>query len=288
MNRTQPKSAPIFVALTLLLAWSLPAAAQNSADWKSWPTGGRLEVGAAYFAPKLDTSIRITDPNGTIGTGISFEKNLGLDDSKSTGLAFIDWRFFKRHTLSYRYFDLQRSATTTSSVSIAVGGEIFDINLPIQSFFDITANEISYSYALMFDQKKELFVGLGISVQDLAFGIQGTESSPNRGEIINETLNSTAPLPTLNIGFNYAFSDNWLFMSRLGWLAVGIELDDGDDISGEIMNANVGIKWRAFDHVSFFAQYQIFDVNVDYVDNDKIIAIDYDYQGPVLGVSVNF
>ena len=288
MNRIRLNFAQAFVALTVLLAWSMPAAAQDSTDWKSWPTGGRLDIGAGYFMPDLDTKIVVTDAIGDVGTGISFEKNLGLDDNDGTGLLFVDWRFFKRHTLSYRYFALQRSATTTSSVSIAIGGEIFDISLPIQSFFDITANEFSYSYSLMFDQKKELFVGLGISVQDLELGIQGTESTPNPGEIINSTLNSTAPLPTLNVGFNYAFSENWLFQSRLGWLAVELDLGADEDLSGEIINASAGIMWRAFNHVNFFAQYQVFDVNVDFADSGTVFAIDYDYKGPVLGVSVNF
>ena len=71
--------------------------------------------------------------------------------------------------------------------------------------------------------------------------------------LASATLNTTAPLPTLNVGFNYAFSDKWLFMSRLGWLAVELDLGADEDLSGEIMNANVGIKWKAFDYVSFFA-----------------------------------
>ena len=281
------KTTRLCIASLILVIISLPIAAQG-ADWEDWPTADRWTISAGYFTPDLDTTIIVTDANGNVGTGISFEKNLGLDDSESTVLLNIDWRFFKRHALSYRYFDLQRSATTTSSVLIRIGDEVFDVNLPIQSFFDITAHEISYSYSLMLDQKKELFVGLGISLQDLALGIQGTASSPLPGEIINSTLDSTAPLPTLNVGFIYAFSDKWVFQSRLGWLAVELDFGAGEDLSGEIINATAGIQWRAFKNVGFFAHYQLFDVNVDYLDTGVRFAIDYDYNGPVLGVSVNF
>ena len=282
------KSTQIPVVFLVLLVTSSPVAAQDSADWKSWPTASRFAIGAGYFAPDLDTAIVVTDENQIIGTGISFEKNLGLDDSEGTGLLYAEWRFFKRHSLQYRYFDLQRSATTSSSVSIAVGGEVFDISLPIQSFFDITAHEVAYSYSLLFDQKKNLSVGIGLSLQDLKLGIQGTESAPNPGEIINSTLDSTAPLPTLNVSFNYAFSDKWLFQSRLGWLAVELDFGADEDLSGEIINANAGIMWKAFRNVGFFAQYQLFDVDVDYFDRGVLFALDYDYKGPVLGVSVNF
>ena len=275
--------------LFVSLAASQPVAAQSSNDWETWPTGDRWRIGAGYFAPDLDTTIVVTDAGGNIGTGISFEQNLGLDDNEGTGLLYVDWRFFERHSVSYRYFALKRSAATSgSTVSIAIGEEVFDLNLPIQSFFDITAHEIAYSYSLLFDDRKDLYVGAGISLQDLSLGIQGTASSPNPGEIINSTLDSTAPLPTLNIGFNYAFSDNWLFQSRLGWLAVELELDTSEDLSGEIINASAGIWWKAFKNVGFFAQYQLFDVDVDYADAGIKFAIDYDYKGPVLGVNVNF
>lgn len=266
-----------------------PVAAQSSGDWQSWPTGGRWSIGAGYFAPDLDTKIIVTDENQIVGTGISFEQNLGLSDSEGTGLLFVNWRMFKRHSLEYRFFQLDRSATTGSgSVAIAIGEEIFDISLPIQSFFDITAHEIAYSYSLLFDDRKDLYVGLGLSIQDLSFGVQGTESSPNPGEIINSNLDSTAPLPTLNVGFNYAFNDNWLFISRLGWLAVEIDAAADEELSGQIINANVGVQWNAFKNVGFFLQYQVFDVDVDYTDRGAIFAIDYDYTGPVLGVDVNF
>jgi len=274
-------------ALLVLIIGFSPIAGQG-ADWEDWPTADRWSIGVGYFLPKLDTKLLVTDADGNFGTGISFEKNLGLDDSQETILLNADWRFFKRHTLSYRYFDLQRSATTTSSVSIVIGDNVFDISLPIQSYFDITAHEIAYSYSLVFDEKMELFVGLGISVQELALGIQGTESTPIPGDDLSSTLDSTAPLPTLNIGFDYAFSDKWLFQSRLGWLAVEIDLGTDEDLSGEIINATAGILWRAFENVSFYAQYQLFDVKVDYVDESVRFAIDYDYNGPVLGVSVNF
>jgi hypothetical protein len=286
MNRLQTFAMRL---LPLTLIAGSPALAQNESSWEDWPLADRWTVGAGYFAPDLDTTIIVTDESQTVGTGISFENNLGLDDNKTTALLGVDWRFAKRHVLSYRYFDLSRSGTTTdSTVSIAVGEEVFDVTLPIQSFFDITANEISYAYALLFDERKELSVGIGLSVQDLALGLQGTASSPEPGTIIDSRLDSTAPLPTLNIGFDYAFTDRWIFVSRLGWLAVEADLATDESLSGEIINANLGVSWHAFEHVGFFARYQLFDVDVDYLDEGDLFAIDYDYRGPVLGVDVRF
>ena len=274
-------------ALALLLALSTPSAAQS--DWQEWPMGDRWRIGLGYFAPDLDTQVIVADREGNIGTGISFERNLGLDDSEGTFMLEVGWRFAKRHVLEYNYFELERSATTTqSSVTIKVGDEFFDLTLPIQSFFDIVAHEISYSYSLLFDEKKDLYLGIGISLQDLSLGLQGTESSPNPGEVINSKLDSTAPLPTLNVGFDYAFSDKWIFQSKLGWLAVEADFEADEDLSGQVINANAGILWKPFNNVGFFAQYQVMDVDVDYTVDIAIFSVDYDYMGPVLGVYAAF
>ena len=275
------------VALVALV-FSSAATAQSSDDWRGWPTASRLSFGAGYFVPELDTKLQVTDSSGAVGSTISFEKNLGLEDRQGTGLLYVDWRFAKRHSLQYRYFDLKRSATTSSSVSISIGGEVFDLSLPIQSFFDITANEIAYSYSVLFDKKKNLYVGAGLSLQDLGLGIQGTESSPNPGQIINSTLDSAAPLPTVNAGFTYALSDRWLFQTRLGWLAVELDMGADEKLSGRIVNANAGFTWKALEHVGIFAHYQLFDLDVDYDAGDARFAVNYAYKGPVLGARVSF
>ncbi len=269
------------------LAVCAPAPAQD--DWTGWPTADRWRISAGYFVPNLDTTIQVTDPEGNIGTRISFEKNLGLDDNKGTGLVSVDWRFFKRHRLSYSYFELNRSAISNdASVSIIIGDSVFDVTLPIQSFFDIRANEIAYSYSPLFNERADLYLGIGISVQDIAAGLQGTASSPDPGAILNESLDTTSPLPTLNLGFNYAFNDQWIFQSKLGWLAVKADLGGDDILKGRIINANAGVRWKAFRHVGFFAQYQIFDVDVDFRESGAIWTVDYDYHGPLIGLDVNF
>ena len=276
----------LFKALALVF---IAPVAQAQDDWKTWPTGERWQISAGYFAPDLDTTVKVTDEDGNIGTGISFEQNLGLDDNKGTFLASVGWRFAKRHKLSYSYFELNRSsASSDSTVTIVVGDDVFDVELPIRSFFDVSANEIAYSYSILFREKTDLYVGIGISLQDLALGLQGTASSPNPGEILNETVDQTAPLPTLNAGFNYAFSDKWILESKLGWLAVDANLEGGDALDGQIISANLGIRWKAFRNVGFYAQYQLFDVDVDYLERGVKFAVNYDYQGPLVGVAVNF
>lgn len=95
-------------------------------------------------------------------------------------------------------------------------------------------------------------------------------------------------MPTLNASFNYAFSDKWLFRSKLGWLAVEAELGGNDGIEGEIVNAAIGMQWLPFKNVGIFANYQVFDVNAEFTDGGDRYAVDYRYEGPVVGLIVAF
>jgi hypothetical protein len=268
-------------------AFVAPATAHDE-DLQSWPTAQTLILSGGYFLPELDTTVVITDDNGNFGSSISFEDNLGLDDNKSTAMLYAEWRFFKRHSLNLSHFKLARDGGVRKVGVIIVGDRVVDLDLPVESFFNIDAIELRYSYSLIFNERMDLSIGVGISHQDLELGLQATASSPIPGEIIESRLASAAPLPTLNFDFDYAFSDKWLFRSKLGWLAIETDLGGDDLLEGKILNAAVGIEWRAFRHVGVFANYQLIDVEADITDSGFRYDIEYNYAGPVIGISVNF
>ena len=98
----------------------------------------------------------------------------------------------------------------------------------------------------------------------------------------------TAPLPTLKGGFTYAITDKWLFDLALGWLAVSLELDDEEDLSGRILTATTGVRWKAFKYASFGLAYSAFDVEIDYRKRDLLGNLTYRYRGPILSVKFNY
>jgi hypothetical protein len=274
-----------FTSVVGLLLFA-PAFADDS-DFKSWPTFDRIRVGASLFFPNLKTQVRASDKQGLAGTEIEFERDLGLADSKSTGLAFLEWRMFKRHTLGLNYFSLERSGSQISSVVINFDGQQFATTAPIQAFFDITAIELNYRYSILLDARKDWYVGIGLAAQELGFGLQGT-SAAAPGTIITETVKATAPLPTLATGFKYAFNDKWLLAANVGYFAVDLDLDDNEQFDGSVWNSSIGVRWQAFKHVAFDLAYTDFRVDVDYEKRDLLANVDYEYHGPTLGLSVNF
>jgi hypothetical protein len=144
--------------------------------------------------------------------------------------------------------------------------------------------ELQYSYSILFDKKKDLSVGFGVSFQDIEIGIRSNDN----GIIIAEEIDFLAPLPTFSARFEYAFTDKWIGLIGLGWLAVEAELGSKEDLEGSIWNSSAGIRYKAFENVSFSLMYSVFDLDVDYNKRDLAGFIDYKYYGPVLGMEFLF
>lgn len=268
--------------LSILMLQPLTAAAADD-EWRTWPMGERLEFSLGWYDPDIDTSLQISEVGGIdLNNPVDLEGELGFDKNDQTIFAEINWRMFKRHQLDWRYFALDRNATKVIDTEITIGDTVYPIGTDVTSKLDITVYEFAYAFSVVFTEKTDFTVGAGISGQDFDFAI--AESS-NGG--LRETSSFFAPLPTLNIGYDYALTDKWILRAGGGWLDVGYD-KGGDDVDGRIIRYNFGVKWRVFKNFAAALDYSVFDVEVDYDDDKKKSSFDYKYNGPLLTVSASF
>ena len=275
----------LIIPLTLGLISVGPAYAQGKPEWRSWPLGERVGVNVGTFFANLETTVRLDGTGGLLGTTISFEQDLGLDDTKTRPMMEAHWRFFKKHTLGISYFDLDRSGDSSTTVNIRFGDQTFQANLPLQAFLDIEVFNLGYSYSILFDEKKELAVGFALSFQDIAVGMEGTVAGQPVG--VRETESFLAPLPTFTGRFSYAFTPKWILRVALGYFT--IETDFGETrLDGSIIAGNTSIDWQAFKHFNVGLGYNWFDVDVMTEKEVRVLDIDYQYKGPLLFIGTKF
>ena len=272
-------------ALALLVVGIVPAYGKDKPEWRSWPTGARAGLVVGGFFANMDTTVRVDGSMGEIGTAISFERDLGLDDTKTRPMIYTHWRFLKRHQLEFLYFNLDRSGDSVSSVNIRFGDRAFQADLPIQAFLDIEAYNFGYSYSILFDEKKNWTIGLALSFQDLAIGLQGTGEVS--GEIVSESDSVLAPLPTFTTQFRYALTPKWILNASAGYFTIEIDLGDGQ-FDGSIYSGNLGLQWKPLKYLNLGLSYQYFNVDVDVEDTRLHWAIDYEYYGPMLTIGTQF
>jgi len=275
----------LLISLAVLLLGAEPAIADEEPEWRSWPLGNKAGLLVGSFFANLETTVRVDATSGMLGTQISFERDLGLDDSKTRPVVNAYWRFLERHRLNFYYFNLDRSGDSISSVDIRFGDQVFQANLPLQVFFDVEIFNLGYSYSILFDEKKDWSVGLALSFQDLGVGMQGTVAG--QPLLVSESDSVLAPLPTFTTRFAYALTPKWTLDASAGYFTIGLDVGDGE-LDGDIINANFGVRWMPVEYLSFGLTYQFFEVDVGVEGSRLGWALDYQYDGPTLYVGTQF
>lgn len=274
----------IFTLALLISILSAPAVVQADDEWQSWPLADRFTISLDAFKPYLDTRVRVDASDESPGTTIDFEQNLGLSDTETLPALGLGWRFAKKHQLSLEYFRLDRSGSAITVTDIRIGDEIFSVDLPISFFFDMKVSSFNYSYSLIFDERKELTLSVGLSIQDLSFGLIG-----NAGlGVIDAESGITAPLPTFGLHGGYAFTDKWIGKAGIGVFSFDLSLEDEEELSGEVFNGHASIQHNTFEHVHFGLSYNYFDVRVNWKESGLITTVGYEYHGPMLTVTAAF
>ncbi|MDJ0928687.1 MAG: hypothetical protein QNJ73_13705 [Gammaproteobacteria bacterium] len=275
------RGAVLCLSLVLLLMSPVPDVEAKDRPWRAWPTGKRFNIAGGAFWPQLDTKVRLDASDGTLGTEIDFESNLGMENNKALAIVLARWRISRRNAIDFAYFDLNRSGLGVSNTIIRFGDATFPANLPLNSFFDSEIYSAAWSYSFIHNPSTEIAFQIGLNLQDIAVGIQGPTG------IISEDADFAAPLPTFGLSGRHFFNDKFGIVGRAGIFAIEIDLSSGS-FEGEVVNLALGLEWDAFKHVGFSFGLEYFHVDVDVEDTDWSGSLRYDWWGPVAAVRFFF
>jgi hypothetical protein len=263
-----------------MLGLSTPVNADDDPadDWEEDPTGHRFAVALGGFFPQLDTVVRVDAADGSIGTTIDFENTLGMDKSKTLPIVRGFYRFNEKHRINFGYFNLDRSGLGVSDAQVRFGDVTFPANLPLNSFFDIEVFDLTYGYTLVHNERWDMDLSAGLSIQKIGIGIEGAFMG-----VLREEVKVTVPLPTFGVSGMYAITDKLLLAARLGVFAIEVDLDSSN-IKGSVIDAQVSLFHKTFKHVGFGLGANYFRVSVEYEDDDLYVDAKYEYRGPTIFV----
>ena len=200
-------------------------------------TGSAIYLGG--FFPDISSEVTI---NGTIlpGDGLDFENVFGLEDSKNVIWGGARWRISKRNLLEFEFADLKRNG----SVAWLLGSEfqigdslVHGMGAQIDTTFDVTLGRLTYGFAVIKDEKKQLYLKGGVHIADLgaSFQMSGRRSVLIPGETTLcacsifgatpklEAEEITVPLPHFGGAFSYAFTPK--LVGRLQALVFALEVN---------------------------------------------------------------
>jgi hypothetical protein len=254
----------------------LASSAWGQEDWRSWPTGDRFsfEVSGYYVTADSDLNLIINNED-TINWDL--EDALGLNDSETVLTVRAMWRFARHHSIRFSHFAWDQQST---AVFLDDNDELVEASTRL----DVQNDYFSYNYSFIFNERSDFYGGIGLSWTQLFLGFDdGGQTIPD-----GEDIDASVPVPSFTLGYDLAFSEKWVWRNQLNYLALGLALNDEEDLGGTVVGLNTAIEWRVFDNFSLTAAYQYDYLDVD--AGDSVLRVNYQdtYYGPRLGLILRF
>lgn len=194
--------------LALLALCALPSLVFADA-----PPAWFLSAGA--FDSHASTDIRVDALNGSIGTELNLERDLGLRARRVVPQLQAGLRFGRRSSLEFNYVDLRRSGATTIDDSVNYGGVDFAINTTIRTYSDLRTASLVYRYRFMDTAPVALGVNLGLHGTHFAIGLADNETGASR------SVDAHAPLPLVGLSATFN-AGSWKFNAEANYLKMTV------------------------------------------------------------------
>lgn len=237
------------------------------------------------FVLNSDTVVRF-DGDTSVGTPVDWENTFGGGD-QSRFRVDGHWRFGDsgRHKVRFMWFNSSRSGSKTLDEEIDYGGEVFPVNVKVNSEFAFDVYELAYEYAFLKRDNYELDGSIGLHYASLSASLSAKASSSNgnlEGDVKREG-SVDAPLPVIGVRGLWALPHDFFVDAGAQFFALSI-----DQYDGNLQDYRVMLTWQPKKWLGIGLGYNQFNVNVD-VDGDKFNgSLDWKYRGPMLSYSAVF
>jgi len=227
------------VAISVFVAPAVAEGDGEEIDPKSLPWD-RAHVQLGGFLAAMDSGLRFSSSTAGVGVILDVEEALGLDETQVAFRFDGAYRFTKnrKHKFDVTWFSMNRSADRTLGPDEEIvipdpddpDGEIVLTDTTIESKFNYDIFKLKYKYSFLLDQRVDVFVGGGLYVMPIEFGI-GEQGSTATDESI------TAPLPVLSAGVNVALAEKWFLRQEFDLMYLKIS-----GFTGRISDFNLGLE----------------------------------------------
>ena len=233
---------------TSLLFFGLSAQsvfAQEDNDFEKF----KVSIGA--FFPGADTTVRLDASNGSLGSEIKFEDDLG--GSRNEALFRFDgyWRFKQHHAFTFGYYDFKRSGTKIIDKTLNFGDQTYSINSQINSFFNIQIFKAAYTYIPIDNEKTLVGLSAGFNVSALDTGIEIDDRSAA------ESSSPSIPVPVIGVNGVHQLGGNFSLegSAQLFYLEVG-------SIGGKLFDGRLSLNYRFTKNFGVGLGYNLFNLKV--------------------------
>jgi hypothetical protein len=236
----------------------------------------RWQLSGSTALVLMNTKLRIDARDGTVGTELDLEDDLGFSPTKVEPRIALRWRPGRRHEIEAGYLFARRSSEATLDRTITVGDTIFDANADVQGLYDSDYASLTYRFAFNAEEGRQLGVGLGLGAYLLDFGVDALATATAEGEERSVDYSSEksfiGPTGTLGLYGRFRVGESWYIEADARALYASI-----DRFEATVLDANGAARWYVSSKIALEAGYALSFIDVDVgppTDGDGIINLD--------------
>jgi hypothetical protein len=241
-----------------------------------------FSVSAGVFVPISNTELEVGSEDGSFGTTVDLEDDLGFKTTTTSFVGKLQWRASRRSRFDLNYFQINRKSTHTLTKDLEFKDTTFHTNTSVSVSSNFAIFQFSYSYALFLNPRYEagLAIGAHIVGTKVGMGLVSTGGS----SINQETdFDFTAPLPDIGIWGGYGIGEQWRVNGAINYLSLTV-----GDVKGRILSYNAGVTYDILKNFSASLVYAGLNVRVDVVKDHFKGFFKWGYNGPALTVNYSF
>ena len=263
--------------LLLVLFLTLPLAAQESLLFPRFSITGGTSPGS------FDTNARIDPELGAQeGTLISFERDLGLDDSRTLQRFGVQWRPFNRHELAAAYFSAPRNGREQINRTIVFRNQSYPVDALVTTQFDVDYASLTYTYWARRSQRD----GLGITLGAATLSMNATVSAAQTNTTVSVTQQADTDVPVALAGLQGRVAmtprlHGEASVSTLPRITIG-------DYTGDALTAAARLEYRPLSWLGIGAAYHYFRLDVDVEQDTLRGSLDMTIRGPEVFLGVRW
>jgi hypothetical protein len=242
------------------------------------PITDRFALRVTYFAPTVDTFLRLDQENGQPGTELMVEQDLGLEEKPTQARAEMIIRLRERNRLRVDYYKLTRYGDQILNRTISFGDQDFLVSERAQTMIEWRQLGLTYTRSLLYFDRFELGAGLGIALLE----------TRARGEVrarnVSESEDGIAPFPTVALDATWRISKRWSFNVRGQTFTANTDEFDGtlSDYHGDIQ-----YRWRK--NFTVGLGYTSLRMEVESTSTDDLTGkFDQEISGPEFFIRASF
>jgi hypothetical protein len=274
MNRTGIALAALALTLTLHAA-----RARADGDYLS-PTDERFRATIGLLRAGSSTTLQVDGSNGTPGTFIDGENDLGLDRKRYLPRFEVMVRAGSRHRIWVDYFGLDRSVTTTlTSSALAFHDSVLQKGFPVTTDLSLRAFGLNYGYSFVKTQRFEVAGTFAVDAVDISARVRQVSAAGR----VDSSENLAGPFPTPGIAATWVLSRRFYLDGRAQYLKVAI-----DHIDGSMAFYEFNALYRLRPNVSFALGYDAVKANLASTKVNQAGEFSFSTRGPQILVRVAF